>query len=410
MNAVITGITGLRNRGVEALVVPTIEQLCQRQPNLTVNVLTTTSDYDEIRLQRYRANLIDNYLQYFPVGRLQQLRAKISQLYKPLALEYQAFLDTFRNASVVIASGGDVFSSDYGGLYRHLRPLELALDASVPIVFLAQSIGPFKRDDEAEAWLRVARRSQLITVREKISYDYVTKDLGLSTDLVKQTADPAFLLVPPPPQDVANMLRSYSVTQDRSVIAISVSQGISRYAGCDYDKHLLAWHQVVKMLLNELDAQVLVVPHVQERQADNDDRILATNLLRSLDFDPRVRLASAEHSASEFKGLIAACDLVVAERMHAALAGLSSGVCTVVVGYSIKAEGIMTNLLGSESLHNGLLISISQFLDADAACATIRTAWNRRHEVSEQLNEVLPQVKKDSASNFDMISGILAGA
>ena len=408
MKALITGITGLRNRGVEALVMPTIEQLCIRQPNLTVNVLTKSPDYDKLRLQQYGASPVNDYLQLASQGRLQRLRAKFPLLRKLLPTsESKAVKGAISDASVVIASGGDVFSSDYGRLHYHLQPLELALDAGVPVVFLAQSIGPFKRDDEAEAWVRVGRSSKLVTVREKISYNYVTKDLGLSTDLVKHTADPAFLLVPPPSEIVANMLSSYGITKDRPVIAISVSQGITGFAGCDYDKHMKAWHQVVKMLFDELDAQVLIIPHVQEIYANNDDRIAATNLLRSLDFDPRVRLAGADHSASELKGLISGCDMVIAERMHAAIAGLSSGVCTVVVGYSIKAEGIMTDLLGAESLHNGLLISINQFLDADAACATIRTAWNRRQEVANQLNEVLPKVKQDSASNFDMISKML---
>ncbi|MCA1991989.1 MAG: polysaccharide pyruvyl transferase family protein [Coleofasciculus sp. S288] len=407
LNAIITGITGLRNRGVEALVVPTVEQLCQRQPNLSVKILTKTPDYDELRLQPYSASPLNDYLSNFPKGRLQRLRVKLSKYHKPFASKYQAFVETIGDASVVIASGGDVFSSDYGALHRHLRPLEVALDAGVPVVFLAQSIGPFKRDSEAQAWLQVARRSTLITVRERLSYNYVTKDLGLSPDLVKLTADPAFLLQPPSPQEVANLRKFYGITEDRPVIAIATSQGISHYAGCDLDKHLKAWGEVVQMLLDEFDAQVLVVPHVQEIYASNDDRIMATHLLRSLNFDSRVRLVSADHSASEFKGLIGSCDMVVAERMHAAIAGLSSGVCTVAVGYSIKAEGIMTELLGAESLHDGLLIPVQQFLDPSAACATIRTAWNRRQEVAEQLQNVLPRVKQDSASNFDMISNIL---
>lgn len=391
------------------MVVTTIEQLCIRQPKLTVSILSETPDYDELRLQRYGVNLVsDEYLRARQ-NRLQRLRAKVSQFYKPFSPTYQNLTHLFSDASVAIASGGDVFGSDYGVnfLRRQLRPLEFALDAGVPVVFLAHSIGPFKSDEEAEMWLRVARRSKLVTIREKLSYNYVTKDLGLFTNLVKHTADPAFMLTPPPPEVVANLLSSYGITKERPVLAIAPSQGICRYTRNDYDNHLKVWCQVVNMILDELDAQVLIVPHVHDYRVTNDDRVLATQLLRSLDFDPRVRLAGAEHSASEFKGLISACDMVVAERMHAAIAGLSSGVCTLAIGYSVKAEGIMTDLLGTESVQNALLISIQQFLDADTACATIRTAWSRRQEVADQLNKVLPQVKKDTASNFDLISQIL---
>jgi colanic acid/amylovoran biosynthesis protein len=85
----------------------------------------------------------------------------------------------------------------------------------------------------------------------------------------------------------------------------------------------------------------------------------------------------------------------------------SNKVCTVVVGYSVKAEGIMTDVLGTELVQNSLLISIQQFLDADLACSKLSNAWNYRDEVSSQLKEALPRVKKDAASNFDLIGQIL---
>ncbi len=102
------------------------------------------------------------------------MQTKASKFYKPLSLEYRQF----REASVVIASGGDVFSSDYGidFLKVQLRPLKLALEAGTPVVFLAQSIGPFKTNEEAQVWLDVAQSSKLVTIREVLSYNYVTKD------------------------------------------------------------------------------------------------------------------------------------------------------------------------------------------------------------------------------------------
>ncbi|HEY9621765.1 MAG TPA: polysaccharide pyruvyl transferase family protein [Crinalium sp.] len=407
MKAVITGITGLRNRGVEALVVPTVEQLLQRQPSLAINVLTKTVDYDTTRLQHYGVDLIEVPVNSGRGSRWRRLKAKLP-FQKSAPSKLDVINQAIRESSVVVASGGDVFSSDYGALHRHLQPLEVALNADVPVVFLAQSIGPFKTDAEAKAWTEVARRSKLVTVREKISYDYVTKTLGLPEYMVKLTADPAFLLQPPSREQVARMMSAYGITRDRPVIAIAVSQGISRFSGCDYTQQLNAWKQVVKLLLDEFDAQVLIIPHVQEIYVGNDDRIAATNLLKSLNFHPRVHLVGADHTASEFKGLIGACDMVIAERMHACIAGLSSGICTVAVGYSIKAEGILNDLMGAEAVQNGLLIPIQQFLDADKATDSIRSAWKNRDAVASQLQSVLPSVKQNSASNFDMISAILS--
>ncbi|MBE9179720.1 polysaccharide pyruvyl transferase family protein [Oculatella sp. LEGE 06141] len=400
MKAVITGITGLRNRGVEAMVDVTVEQLTRHQPTLTVDVLSETPDYDQVQLHHDNVSVIGrkNSLDW---KRL--LYAKASKFYTPLAPDYGLVKD----ASVVIASGGDVFSSDYGlaFLEQELKPLKFALNAKIPVVFLAHSIGPFKTEAEASAWLEVARQSALVTVREALSYRYVTKELGLSETIVEHTADPAFLLTPPPAELSKAMLRFYGITDDRPVVAVAPSQGITKYTGANQDQHLNTWCQIIQTILETLDAQVLLVPHVQEIKYRNDDRILATNLLRTLGFDSRVCLAGGNHSASEFKGLIGACDMVIAERMHACIAGLSSCVCTVPIGYSVKAEGIMADLLGDN--HKGLVISFQEFLDADQTCAMIQSAWKRRHEVVEQLTQTMPQIKEKAEKNFGLISRIL---
>ena len=403
MKAIITGVTGFRNRGVEALVKTTVEQLLEKNPQLNIDILTTTPDYDLMRLPQENVNLLN--MTSYRQGWLQKLRGKSANFNKSLAPEYSFY----KEASVIIATGGDLFSSDYGGINQvryHLSPLNFALHAGVPVVFLGQSIA-FKTNKEVQTWLKVARRSKLITVREEVSYKYLTKDLKLSADLVKHTADSAFLLEKPSSEEVNNLLQSYGVTEELPVVAIAPSQGITKFSGLSEKQHLETWHQVIKMILDEFKAQVLIIPHSQNLNPNGDDRVIASNIHRSFRFDPRIHLAGADHSASEFKGLISACDMLIAERMHAAIAGLSSSVCTVVVGYSVKAEGIMTDVLGTDSVHNGLLISVQQFLDAKLACATIQTAWNRRQEVSNQLKESLSRIKKNAASNFELISPIL---
>lgn len=78
--------------------------------------------------------------------------------------------------------------------------------------------------------------------------------------------------------------------------------------------------------------------------------------------------------------------MIIAERMHTALVGLSSSVCTILAGYLAKAEGIMTDLLETSAFHDRLLIPIRQFIDTGVTCATIRAVWNQRHKTSGQLN------------------------
>jgi polysaccharide pyruvyl transferase WcaK-like protein len=93
--------------------------------------------------------------------------------------------------------------------------------------------------------------------------------------------------------------------------------------------------------------------------------------------------------------------------MHAAIAGLSSGVPTVAVGYSVKAEGIMADLNEMSDLKQGLLISIEDFLEPGLAGQSLHFAWENRLRISKQIQKNLPLVKERATSNFGFLLSAL---
>lgn len=396
---VITGVTGFRNRGVEAMVRVTIDQLLQINPEIQIKVITDTPSYDQMRT-------FNNSVQFLPrlaptlIGRAVN---RASKYYKPLSFLYPVF----QGASLLIATGGDVFSSDYPkALDTFMPPLEAALHAKVPITFLAQSI-IFKTEQAAQQWLKVGRHSKLITVREKISYDYLTEKLGLSSDLVIQTADPAFLLDPIEKNISQRLLKSYGLDFNRPIVAIAPSVSIASYHQLDKNKHLKRWLDLTKFLIDDLKFQVLIVPHVQNNGEGSDDRIIATKILKDLNYNPEVHIAGADHTASEFKGLISCCNILVAERMHAAIAGLSTHIPTLVIGYSIKARGIMTDILGKELVDQGLVISIQDFLENQDQYKVVQYICENKESISQLLKERISIIKKLAQKNYELISDIL---
>ena len=79
----------------------------------------------------------------------------------------------------------------------------------------------------------------------------------------------------------------------------------------------------------------------------NDDRTVLNRLYE--EFGRHERLIPVEdHSAPELKYIISKCRLFVGARTHATIAAYSSGVPTLVVGYSVKARGIARDLFGTE--------------------------------------------------------------
>ena len=75
-----------------------------------------------------------------------------------------------------------------------------------------------------------------------------------------------------------------------------------------------------------------------EKSVINDDRIICELLYRRLGFAENVTVISVTHSAEEIRALVSRLDLMIAERMHAAIASLSQNVLTFVMGYSVKGR------------------------------------------------------------------------
>lgn len=407
MKAVLTGVTSLRNHGVEALVATAIEQLRTRLREPSFVVLDRAPDYDASRLGAPDVTfLFDETSRPLYVSRIRSTLMGASRFVKSLAREFQEVRDHIAGADLVCATGGDLFASEYGhrSLLSHLAPLQTAREFGRPYFFVAQSIGPFKSKADREAFVTVAKDAAGITVRERMSYDYVTGELGLPKSLVTHTADPAFLLSKPAPERLAKLRAYHGFDRRRPVIAVTPSQAICNWMNSDYDRHFRVWCSVVGMLLRELDAGVIFVPHVQETSPKNDDRVLATEIVRHFDFDPRLQIAGGDYSASEFKGIISQCDLVVSERMHSCIAGLSSAVCTVAIGYSVKAEGILSDLFDPAQVKGGLLMPIQDFLDEKIACDRVRRAWEMKATVEARLREKLPEVQRRAGLTFDLIA------
>ena len=403
MKFVITGITGLRSRGVEALLATNVAGLRRLWPGCTIHVLTYDRSFDSQRgyLVEFQANPFERP----PVSRLLALTQALRPRRRLALLRAQRLLS---GASAVVVTGGDVFSSDYGGLPRHLMPLEFALRRQVPVFFLGHSIGRFRTAQEAQRWLGVARRSLGITIRESASLRYVVQELGLQSVPVRQTADTAFLLDPASAERSQALRREYGLDESRSTVACCVSQGITHYARQDEEEHVRAWVQLIRHITDDGRRQALIIPHVQARQARNDDRILTTKVMRSLSGVPGVVGAVGDHTAAEYKALIADCALVVAERMHAAVAGYSSAVPTVLVGYSIKAEGIVADVYGGSQGSDRLLVPIRSFLEPGRASALFDEAWARRDDLAGRLASHLVDTKKAAAMNFQVLADLLA--
>lgn len=173
----------------------------------------------------------------------------------------------------------------------------------------------------------------LITARESITYEVLRK---INPNTV-QVADPAFLLdkveLPLPENFIEN-----------NTVGINVSPLIMNY-GTESNVILGNYEELMKYILEKTDMNICLIPHVVW-EYNNDlepiqflyDKFKDTNRVCKLN----------DCNCMELKGYISRCRFFVGARTHATIAAYSTGVPTLVVGYSVKSRGIARDLFGTE--------------------------------------------------------------
>ena len=103
--------------------------------------------------------------------------------------------------------------------------------------------------------------------------------------------------------------------------------------------------ELIRYILNEPDYKIMLIPH--DVWNENDDRLANQKLYEEFEQNGRIALID-DCSCEELKYVISKCTLFVGARTHATIAAYSTGVPTLVVGYSVKAKGIAKDLFGTE--------------------------------------------------------------
>ncbi len=174
-----------------------------------------------------------------------------------------------------------------------------------------------------------------IYARESISYNALL-GAGLSADKLELRKDPAFELETAEPPALEGFIPGKTV-------GINLSPMVLDRAG---DPELVreGYRNFIRYILDKTDNNIAFVPHVVWNS--NDDRKPLTELYNEFKDTGRVVIIG-DAPAEVLKGYISKCSFFVGARTHSTIAAYSSGVPTLVIGYSVKSRGIATDLFGT---------------------------------------------------------------
>jgi len=177
-------------------------------------------------------------------------------------------------------------------------------------------------------------------------------------------------------------------SSDRPIIGISVSYQIIRQ-----------WHSKESYIdivarfcaqsIRRWNVQIVLIPN--ELWIDRyDDRSVAQEILDQIENKDCVFVFPAERfTASQLKGLIARCDMLIASRYHSVVAAMSTGVPAVVIGWHYKYSELLEKF-GQEQW----LLS-SENCTFDALFNLCEKLWNKRAQAKIQIRENLTVVERE---------------
>jgi colanic acid/amylovoran biosynthesis protein len=325
-------------------------------------------------------------------------------------LRNEAGLNEYYDADVIINTGGDCLTEDYGtfSFLTHMLNLLFVLLLMKPIVLYAESIGPFKRWWNRAITRIFLRRVTLLTVREEITQQYLKK-LGINKTKVYLVADPAFLLEPASFQSVKKIIDIEGVNRrKRPLVGMSVSRIISRYGFSNihepvekHRKYIKIMAKITEYLNNTLKATVVFIPHVLEPWG-NDDRDVADDIYKLLRNNRDIVSIKNEYSPEELKGIIGCCDLFVGARMHTIIASMSMGIPSIAIAYSNKAHGILGKMLGYERY----VLDIKN-LSYTSLSSAVNDAWTNRKQIRKELVLKMKRVKQLSLLSATLVKELV---
>lgn len=352
MRIYLTGQRTFGNRGCEAIVRSTVLALRNALGDVEVLVPSVDIERDSRQWPEAQANGVEFVRAFAPpytrywvhVQRLPIPALKRAGWPFPFP---RWFREQIASVDAVLSVGGDNYSLDYR-LPSLLQGMDaLAMEMGKPVILWGASVGPFEKERYFVPAIRkhLARMDQIM-VRESVSYEYLTKKLGLSN--VNQMVDPAFTLA----KQEIDYSTFWPEDGGNGVVGINVSPLIERYKKPGQD--LVG--EVTKFInkaVTEYGYGVLLVPHVVPLDgsvSNNDAHYMSQILTQCSDLGPRVKMVPAELNTVELKYVISQVRFFIGARTHATIAALSSCIPTLSIAYSVKARGINRDLFGDEKV------------------------------------------------------------
>lgn len=375
------GIGSLQNRGCEALVNSTITQIDPK-----VEIVAASFDYDHDKdMYKDRIDYFVNHHKQNPEEFTEEEQKEFEHI-QNIPFDYYNYecfyerdvIKEMKDADICIHIGGDNYC--YGVNEWMYTINRKAKDLNKKTVLWGASLYDEITDVDL---INDLQKYDFLMIREKISYNAIKK--YIDEDRLMLVPDPAFSLVP-------KKVKLNSWYKGRKVLGLNLSPLTVKTK-----ENERAVNTFIDYILNTTDYSIALLPHVTVEEVS--DLSVLKKIKEEYKDEDRIFLDDEEYDCQEIKYIISKCDLVIAARTHASIAAYSTGVPTLVIGYSVKSRGIAEDLFGNyqdyvlptEELVGDQLINKFKYIDEN------------KEKIKEILKEKMKIVKKEAKNLYNQM-------
>jgi len=333
---------------------------------------------------------------------------------KALSIMKDVLWKTYLGSDIIIVGHNGVFGIGGGlGTPLYFMPLYIPLFSKLlgkPVVVYGASIGPSKIKIIEACKRFVLNRVDLVTLREEQTYEDLKK-MNVKNKMMFILPDPAFLLQPENFQRAEEIMSLEGINKGAEpLIGITITRIKASFIHLDlgefekkYQYHIHVIASVIDKLVEQINANIVFIPHCIGLSKELDDRIVSSDIYTLCKNKRKVKVITNEYTAEELKGLIGKCDLFIGERIHSVIGAISMGVPSLAISHaSDRRLKIISGVFNEKDL-----VYEVDTLNESSLLSKIIEIWVQRKIIKERLTKKAITLSQGAMKNGELLKEIL---
>ncbi len=281
---------------------------------------------------------------------------------------------------IILGGGGILFDAE---VKMYLREVMVAQEKGIPVMVYAVGAGPLEDPSAQEMVRECLNMATVVTVRER-SAKHILEEVGVNREIIV-TADPGILLKPEPLPD--GTIEREHLKGERCLIGMSVREPGTAAPDIKEEHYHALLADAADYMVDRFDADVVFVP-MERRMKDvqHSHAVVARMLLAS-----RATVLKGEYTSGQLLTIISHFKFSVGMRLHFLIFSAIQKVPFVALPYASKVGGFLEELQ--------VIMPPMDLVNAGRLIAHVDRSWDRQQTLRNQMNRILPELKKRALEN-----------